>query len=290
MRIRTTRTTVALVAGSALLASAALAWDETQSYGVANFGGAGECGSKGQTHSVHTKTSKAFDDAFDDLQASGKWDTSHMRDNKSSRGSYWEDPGKQASGDDLRVDYGIDDADVIYIHTHGGHSLSGTPRSWLSMGNSGYDCSVSTSADMFFDSDLDIAVIKACQSGDFDVWQAGGYRQQLTDSSSQFRMWNAFHGNSSCGNFVKRYVDRYATNSTYDGVGENWIDEAYDKDWGADNDDCPTSIVLGSSGANRDAMFEWGGWRDRKNTGSRTGSSIYYVGGCEPSGGNKLPN
>ncbi len=48
------------------------------------------------------------------------------------------------------------------------------------------------------------------------------------------RMWNAFHGNSSCGNHVKRYVE----DSLYNGVGENWLDEAYDWDWGSNNDDC----------------------------------------------------
>ncbi|ACY14137.1 hypothetical protein [Haliangium ochraceum] len=274
-----------------MLAATAFADHETHSYGVANFGGTNECGSSGQTHPVHTDTSQAFDDAFDALQSAGLWDSSLMRDNQLARGSYWEDPGKQpATGDDLRSNYGIDEADVIYIHTHGGHSINGTPRTWLKMGNASYDCSAHTNGDMFFDEDLDIAVIKACQSGNYEVWQAGGYRQQFSNSSSQFRMWNAFHGNSSCGNHVTRYVDRYASNSTYNGVGENWIDEAYDRDLGSNNDDCPTSIVLGSSSSNRDSMFEWGGWRDRKNTGSRTGSSIYYIGGCDPSSGITLPN
>lgn len=289
MKIRK-RTLAALVVGGALVTTGTQA-NETHSYGVANFGGSGECGSSGMTHSVHTKTSDAFDDAFDDLQSAGLWTSSHMRDNKQCRGSYWEDPSKQpASADDTALNAGVDEADVIFIHTHGGRSLEGTPRTWLSMGNSDYDCNAHTNGDMLFDSDLDIAVIKACQSGDYQVWQAGGYRQQFTTADSQLRMWNAFHGDSSCGNHVKNYVGRYARNSTYDGAGENWIDEAYDKDIGSDNDDCPTSIVFGSSKANRNAMFEYGGWRDRKNTGSKVGSTIYYVGGCDPSNGIKLPN
>lgn len=285
----------ALVATGALaFAGAAHAAHETHSYGVANFGGSGECGSSGSTHTVHEDTSDAFDDVFDDMQGDGIWGSSYMRDNKLTRGSYWTDSSKAGScsctADDVRTNYGVDEADVIFIHTHGSHVSSGaTQYTSLSMGNSSYDCSVRTDDNMMWDSDLDIAVVKACQSGDYDVWQNGGYRQQFTDSGSQMRMWNAFHGNSSCGNHVTRYVEDYAEDSIYNGVGENWIDEAYDWDSGANNDDCPTSIVFGSSSANRDSMYEYGGWRDRKDTGSRTGSTLYYVSGCDPSSGRSLP-
>ena len=109
------------------------------------------------------------------------------------------------------------------------------------------------------------------------------------DADGQMRMWNAFHGDSSCGEHVNRYVNRYARNVTYDAVGEEWIDQAYDRDWGSNNDDCPTSIVFGSTPSRRDSMYEYGGWRDRKNTGSRIGSTIYYVSGCDPSHGSTLP-
>jgi hypothetical protein len=71
-------------------------------------------------------------------------------------------------------------------------------------------------------------------------------------------------------------------------VGENWIDEAYD--WGVLEDDCPVSIVFGSSKSARRDMFTYGGWRDRKNTGSKTGSTIFYVRGCNPDNGSKLPD
>lgn len=281
---------LAVVASGSLLASHALAQNETHSYGVANFGGDGECGSSGQTHEVHTSTSRAFDDVFDILQSLGLWDSSLMRDNQLCRGSYWEDASKSPTADDNRSGYGVDEADVIYIHTHGGRSTANPPRTWLTMGHDGHDCSAHTNADMLFDSDLDIAVIKACQSGDYDVWRAGGYRQQFSTPDSQLRMWNAFHGDSSCGKHVTGYVGRYASNSIFAGVGENWIDEAYDRDIGSNNDDCPVSIVLGSNASNRAMMFEWGGWRDRKETGSRTGSTIYFVGGCDPSNGTTLPD
>ena len=93
---------------------------------------------------------------------------------------------------------------------------------------------------------------------------------------------------SSCGNFVKGYLDDYVQSSKWDGVGENWLDEAYD--WGLIYDDCPVSIVFGSTKAARVSMYANGGWKDRKATGSKTGSTIFYVRGCNPDNGIKLPN
>ncbi len=277
----------------ALAAGESHAYDETHAYGVANFGGSGEC-SGASTHSIHEDTADAFDDHFDDLVADGDWNQSYQRNNTSVRGSYWTDSSKagdcSCTADDTRASYGADEADVIFIHTHGSHKDgASTNYSKIGMGNSSYDCWVRTDDNMLFNSDLEIAVIKACQSGDYEVWQNGGYRQQITTTSSSFTMWNAFHGDSSCGSKVKRYVKRYAEDSDSNGVGENWIDEAYDKDWGSNNDDCPVSIVFGSTSSKRENMYEWGGWRDRKDTGSKTGSTIFYIGGCDPSSGISLP-
>jgi hypothetical protein len=278
------------VAGLALLtvSAASAAVHECHVYGVAEFGGAGECGTSSQTHNVHEKTAEKFSDHFDDMISSGIWNSVYTRNNSSCRGTYWEDPSKQGSGDDTHSGYGADECDVLFIHTHGGHSAS-SDYSSLSMGNSAYDCSVRTDDDMLWNSDLDIAVVKACQSGDYGVWGDGGYRQEFTTTASTFRMWNAFHGNSSCGTHVKSYVKSYARDSDYNGVGENWIDEAYDDNSSANDDDCPCSIVMGSSSSLRDSMFEYGGWRDRKNVGDKTGSSYFYVSGCDPSSGTVLP-
>ncbi|MCY1032442.1 hypothetical protein OV207_13300 [Corallococcus sp. BB11-1] len=85
---------------------------------------------------------------------------------------------------------------------------------------------------------------------------------------------------------MKRYLDDYAANSKNDGVGENWLDEAYD--WGVFKDDCPVSIVFGKTQADRKAMDATGGWRDRKSTGEKTGSSYFFVKGCDPENGREL--
>jgi hypothetical protein len=276
-----------------LAAWPAMAARETHAYGIANFGGKGQCGDSGMTHPVHAQTAAAFASWFTTLKAFGLWDDVHILDNGSARGSYFTDKSKAGScgctADDAHTDRGADEPDVIYVHTHGGHSASSRAFTSLSMGNSSYDCSVQTDENMLWNSDLDLAVIKACQSGDYDTWSNGGYRQAFTKPKSVFRMWNAFHGDSSCGDHVTSYVKWYVQSSTYDGAGENWLDAAYAENSGDGDNDCPVSIVMGSTHAKRVALFENGGWKDRKDTGDKTGSTYFYFKGCAPSSGRKLP-
>ena len=289
---RVRRAVVAAAAGLFVVAAAAQAANEVQVYGIAQFGGSGQCGSSGMTHPVHTETASAFLTPFAIMKLFGQWDQTATLNNSNAKSSLFTDSGKAGAcactADDVATDKGLDESDVIYVHTHGGHSVS-PANSSISMGKSGTGlvCSARTDLNMRWNSDLDIAVIKACQSGDYETWSHGGYRQQLTTSSSGFRMWNAFHGDSSCGSHVTDYVGDYAAESFFDGVGENWLDEAFDED-GSD-DDCPVSIVMGSSSSNRRNLFENGGWLDRKATGSKTGSTIFYFLGCHPDNGIQLP-
>ena len=285
---------VAIVAALFAQAAPAGAANEVQVYGIAQFGGAGQCGSTGMTHPVHTSTAAAFAGPFAVMRLFGAWDSIDTLNNSNARSSYFTDATKAGTcactAADAAANAGLDEADVVYVHTHGGHSESSPAQSSLSMGKSGTGlvCSARTDLNMLWNSDLDIAVIKACQSGDYDTWANGGYRQKFTNGGSPFRMWNAFHGDSSCGSHVTSYVSNYAWESFHDGVGENWLDEAYDSE-GPDQDDCPVSIVIGSSHSARVNLFENGGWLDRKSTGDKTGSTIFYFLGCDPDNGRKLP-
>jgi len=285
-----------VMAAAAMLALAVPGWaaNEVQVYGIAQFGGTGKCGSSSMTHTVHTSTAAAFAAPFSFMKLFGQWDQVDTLNNSNASSNLFTDSGKAAAcsctAGDTTANKGLDEADVVYVHTHGGHSASSPAESSISMGKSGTGlvCSARTDLNMRWNSDLDIAVIKACQSGDYDTWANGGYRQQFTTSGSPFRMWNAFHGDSSCGSHVTAYVGAYASESFFDGVGENWLDEAYDSD-GPGEDDCPVSIVMGSSSSARRNLFENGGWLDRKSTGDKTGSTIFYFLGCHPSNGRKLP-
>ena len=99
-------------------------------------------------------------------------------------------------------------------------------------------------------------------------------------------MWNAFHGDSSCGSHVTTYVGNYSKSSFDKGVGENWIDLAYRND---SDDDCPVSIVFGETEPQREYMYESGGFSNRKDTGIKNNSSIYFVAECRPTNGSPMP-
>jgi hypothetical protein len=286
---------ISLLAMTMGKAAPALALDETTVYGIASFGGTGQCGTSNLSHSVHASTAAAFSNPFGLLKTVGLWDSVKTANNTGARGSYFTDSTKGGScmctADDVSATAGADAADVIYVHTHGNQD---GVSSGLVMGNSSYDCEARTNQNMYFGDpkgggDLDIAVVKACESGDYDVWKGGNYRKQMVASDSSFSMWNAFHGDSSCGSHVTSYVSHYAWLSMLDGAGENWLDAAYDDNASANSDDCPVSIVFGGSNSARVSMYEYGGWLDRKNTGTKSGSTIFFMSGCDPAGGSVLP-
>lgn len=272
--------------GVPLLSSAAGgSYDETRVFGIANFGGANQCGAPSMTHSVHTDTAAAFLDEFTRRVAKGLWGDVETVNNTKARAKYFTDFSQQLWGSDTETYYGVDDGDIIFVHTHGGH---GANESSLVMGSNERGCEIDTKQHMRLGNqigDLEIAVIKACQSGDYDVWRRNKYLDMVT-ADSEFTMWNAFHGDSSCGSHVTSYVKNYSQLSFDDGVGENWIDLAYAQ---SSYDDCPVSIVFGETQTKRDSMYEYGGFSDRQNTGNKINSSIYFVSECSPDSGSRLP-
>ncbi len=211
--------------------------DTVHAYGISKFGGANECGVPSQSHSAHTLSATSFTDQFvwwNQIQLWGPWvdvyDTAAASD-------FFTDPARSnvcnCSSENDNAFAGFDHAKVSYVHTHAGHSVAGNRSSFV-MGNSGgaYTCNASTDTNFLFGNtsgggQLEIATMKACEGADYTVWKQGGYKA-MVPSTSHTQIYNAFHGDSSCGNFVADYVADYASDSFFDGVGENWIDEAYD--------------------------------------------------------------
>jgi len=275
------------------LPGSAKAAREVHTYAVAKAGHAPYCEDDPTlSHPPHIDSAEAFASPFKALKSEGLWDEVNTFENTAVRGSYFTDSNKACSGcgQDMATNAGADTPDVLYLHTHGYHTDTG---SYLLMGNSSYTCWAGTTEDMLFGSpsgkgDLEIAVVKACESGNYGPWLDGAYFD-LVESSSRLSIWNAFHGVSSCGSHVVNYVGDYARISMHDGVGENWLDEAY-ADWdGPNQDDCPVSIVFGESESKRLHMFYYGGFRDREDTGEKTGSTIFFFKNCDPLNGVKLP-
>ncbi len=283
---------VSLLLASNVIAdnAAAAPVDKSHAYGIAIFGFPG-CGSVSQTHAAHTKSANAFRDVFTNLQAWGLWGSSTSVNDQGASSAVFTDAARSAQcACSVQADTsstGIDSAPVAYIHTHGSHTTAGKGASQIVTGSAlnGSTCGAATDTNFLFGNaggvgKLEIAVVKACQGADLNVFRNGGYRAMVA-SSSRFQVYNGFHGDSSCGNFVASYVTDYAEDSLVDGVGENWIDEAYD--WGITADDCPSSIVYGNSKAARTQMFAHGGFVDRQLVNaSKSGSSYFFVSGCTP--------
>lgn len=284
-------------------ASSANGADNARSYGIANFGNPGQCGdSVGMTHSVHVDTAKAFTDQFSIMKQIQFWGTTGNTFNAGAGANLFTDPTRQAAcannnggvcaaNDNTQA--GFDNVAVSYVHSHGAHSVLGAGASTIMMGNTSAGCNAATDINLLLgdttNSGLsEIAVVKACQGADFNVFLQGGYKK-MVKNSSRFTMWNGFHGDSSCGGAVTDYVADYAVSSFFDGAGENWLDDAFDS-WA--NDDCPVSIVFGDTKAKRKSMFAHGGFKDRQLTSAiKSGSSYFFVAGCSPesSSGVTLP-
>ncbi|MEO6576272.1 MAG: hypothetical protein ABIP89_20640, partial [Polyangiaceae bacterium] len=283
---------VAPFACAVLAASSADAADNARSYGIANFGMPGQCGTPGMTHPVHVATAKAFTDQFFWMKQVQFWGTTSNTFNSGAGANLFTDPARQAtcasnnnnvcSAND-NTQAGIDNVAVSFVHTHAGHNPSS--NSFFSMGNTSSGCNAATDTNFLLGDTAtagasEIAVMKACQGADLGVWQGGGYKK-MVQNSSRFSMWNGFHGDSSCGGSTADYVADYAASSMVEGAGENWIDDAFDSD--SSGDDCPVSIVFGNTKANRKAMFTHGGFGDRKLTNvSKSGSTYFFVSGCKP--------
>lgn len=309
---------IPVLTASFALAAHARADQEVNVYGIANFGDAGECGGGFASHARHTTSAANFRAPFDDLLASGQWDECNTVNNLSARGTYFTDPAEGSStdssccqnyqpstcsceGKDGQAATGADQGDVFFIHTHGGSThmdepggiAAGVPYMGLQMGNEGYDCRPRSHEDWEWGNgtagDLEIAVVEACQSMDYEVWDDGGH-WRMSQQDSTFTMWNAYHGNVSCSDSRTAEIGDYADASIHDGAGDNWLDMMYSNSASADGDNCPVSVVFGDTAALRDSMYDFGGWLDRKDTGLKDASTIYYIGGCDPSGGSVLPN
>jgi len=101
---------------------------------------------------------------------------------------------------------------------------------------------------------------------------------------------NGYHGISYDQSANPGHVFDYIVDSQYNGIGDNWIDEMNDlANWAWEPaDQCATSVVLGDASASRANQFYNGGFRDLKSTGAHSGSSFFYIDGCDPDDGEKL--
>jgi|MDTC01.2.fsa_nt_gb hypothetical protein len=291
--------------------SPAMAADEFVGYGVEDFNGPsdGECESSNLWWTIQQVNNFAKK-----FKTWSSWETVRTNSDQAVDGRDFTDASKddftgdgscscasyQAScsckGKDDENVYGADHADVVVISTHGSRNVSGANAS-LVMGDSSNDCKVSWKNNLYWDTDTDILITEACHSADYGVWgnsrssdNKGFYAAIPADS--QFRALLGYHGLSK-DKASTWSAPSFVQDSKYNDIVENWITGMYASSWrssGETREICPTAIVFGESNSKIDSFADNGGFRDRKDTGSKTRSKYYYIGGCNPHGTTALPD
>ena len=290
-----------------LLASPASAKDEFAGYGVEKYNGSasGECDSSNLFWTINQV--KNFSKKFSKWST---WETVKLNENTAVDGRDFTDSSKDdvtgdgscycsacscTGNDDLNT-YGADHADVVVISTHGSRSVSGVTAS-LVMGDNTNDCKVSWKNNMYWDSDTDILITEACHSADYEVWDASdrfdrtGFYAGIK-KEGQFRALLGYHGLSKDKNSYFS-APGFVDDSYKDGIVENWILEMYDSSWkrdGVSKEICPTAIVFGNTNSLIENFAENGGFKDRKDTGDKSRSIYYYIGGCAAHSATELPD
>jgi len=81
-------------------------------------------------------------------------------------------------------------------------------------------------------------------------------------------------------------LEDYITGAKFNDIGSNWIDLHYEEDYGycdAESewtDQCPSIGCWGSSASECNSYYNYGGFKDFKNTGDHDIGKAYGIGGC----------
>lgn len=280
-----------------ILVPGAGALEEAHSYGVELFGGTGECSGGDLDYTIDQ--ADAVRDVFSGWISSSLWDEAHQYGNQGVDRADFADVSLMSWGDDALDIYGAEDADVVYISTHGNSNCNGgqgSSYSTFTMGqdHTGQDCTIDTDTNtgtpvhqdlLIGNTDTKIMLVDACESVQKCVWDNDGYDQI---DGSHLRMYGGFHGKSFDRLPQVTAVEDYASNSRLSGAGDNWLDFRWVNSIFANEDHCPTAIVWGETSTVRDSFYNNGGLDDWIDTGANTGQTFYYISGCDPDYGDPL--
>jgi hypothetical protein len=203
-------------------------------------------------------------------------------------GTSWDDGHAQSRTEE----HGADWADAVFIETHGGHVCSAEYGSYYSHFTTGHrdvgPCTIRSHQHMKFgdggaNEEANVIVQYSCESAHYCVWQHGGYTNLQGGS---FQMLLGFHGK---GYDYDADMSDYVADTETESIGAHWRNVMYIEDIYPGIDQCPTAVVFGNSGSNRDNFFLHGGWNDFTTTGGTTSSTFYYLCECDPADGVPLP-
>lgn len=271
-----------------IVSASAFAEYEMVAFGVRSFGAADECPGSDLTYPVldATKVHNALEDlGYDQHQLYSSHDVD---------GRDFTDRAREDWGRDENDPTGTDFADVVFYAGHGFRKCEANKYySGLVMGdfNHGNEtCLPNSKSNMIFgDSggDANVLVFAACQSAQYCVWDHLGYNPLLNNMAN---ILNGFHGASHDDSTLDELYEDYIYSAENNGLGDDWVDLLTIIRSGSDNDDCATSVIYGKYRSDRDNQYNNGGFFDFKDTGSHSGTGMYYICDCDPNAGDPLPS
>lgn len=151
-------------------------------------------------------------------------------------------------------------------------------------------CFIEVTTDMILgDADASMFVIDASTVLNKCAWDAGlFYSLDGGGSGIQLTVLNGYHGSPRDDQHGVQEVGDYAYYARDDGAGDDWVDIMHTVHSGSDNDDCAVSIVFSEDETEADDAFYNAGLADYHSTGVHTGSTYYYIDGCDSVSGPEL--
>ncbi len=210
----------------------------------------------------------------------------------------WADKETNSHGTDHLSPYGVDTTDVFFIYAHGATDNEGGAyfsRFWAGDPSPENACEIrygesGSFPDVYWgDGDLEYGFMKSCQSLQRETFLQDAY-DSLTIGQSQFKLLAGWHGNTYDSMFDYLAFTFWLQGVDYNGIGEDWVLELSDIN-PDEADNCATVVVHAANEADADHILYYGGLLDYQHGYGGNGfSKLYYAEGCDPAGGNPLPD
>jgi hypothetical protein len=246
----------------------------------------------------------AVDSAYDALVNIG-YNSDRVRKNKNAGvdGRDWLDMAVRPWGADAVAPYGTDFADVVFYSGHGQADCSdqyGVYASSITMGAADVipdpytqnteTCAPDFESEIRFGNsgggeEANVLVMLSCQTLQYCVATNGVFDSVV---HGRFNTIVGFHGDADDSSTNVDKVGVYIVSAEWNGIGDDWIDIMnYSPLFG--NQHCGTVLIYGANETECDDQFDYGGYKDFHDTGQLSGSTYYWIQGCDPLGGPELP-
>lgn len=284
------------------LALASLAADEATLYYVEDFeaGGCGDTDDALEWSGVEANNMAVVLAYWIGLSV---WDDFVTWADDSVEAGMFTDPSMESWGIDDVAGEGADGAPIAFVSTHGRSwcNQNGDKKVGFTSGSPAEQSSCVTDVRQYGYGGIEDEILvghtglynlitSACETAQKCAYDAGVMRQGGLDNGSALFVWTGHHGYAWDTAGQAAAVGDFASASRVDGLGVHWVEERHVDQSGADSDHCPAVVVRGSSQNKRNEIYYDAGFTDRIDGGATsTGTTYYYVVGCDPADASALP-